>query len=62
MRCSKGKGRTMFSVLFIGGVIGFLIVYGIILVWQERRIRRLEEGEWKVGVPTRRRNSKWHTR
>lgn len=41
-------GEKVFDLLFIGGVVGFLAVEGIVLVWQGRRIRRLEDKEWKV--------------
>lgn len=33
----------MFELLFIGGVIGFLVVYGIVLMWFGRRIKNIEE-------------------
>lgn len=43
----------MFEFMFIAGTIGFLVVYGIVLVWQEKRIRRLEDGSWRVGTVPR---------
>lgn len=46
---------AVFSTAFIAGTIGFLIVFGLVLMWQERRIRRLEEQTWRVGPVRRRR-------
>ena len=37
-----------FKIWFVAAVLAFLAVEGIALVWQGRRIRRLEESTWKV--------------
>lgn len=37
-----------FKIWFVAAVLAFLAIEGIALVWQGRRIRRLEENTWKV--------------
>ena len=38
----------VFQMLFVGGTVAFLLIEGLVLLWQHRRIRRLEDRTWKV--------------
>ena len=38
----------VFSTLFVAATLAFLAIEGAVLIWQGRRIKRLEENRWDV--------------